>query len=180
MKKPTPKRRQRPILTFIQDIKDRKISPDTLTKPLRQQCVEVFWGEGQSIAWMAQVLNRCEKTIARDLEDIRGRNGVLPDPTLAKKIIGEYLTRIRIHSAHLMRLARDKNASVSEKAQAELYAAQIGTNLITKLQSLGYLPTLPQAIVGEVTHHKGNSIKNPIIKVVGVPVKPKEEEPKHD
>jgi len=144
---------EQPILALIQKIKDGIVAPEALMKDLRQSCVEVMLGEGYTVAAMAHVFKRSDKTIKRDLEDIRERNAITPDINLAKKIIGEMLMYGRIHRDHLMKLARIKEASVSEKAQSEYLAFKVFTELITKLQSLGYLPNKPQAIVGDIFHH---------------------------
>ncbi|MDD5774739.1 MAG: hypothetical protein PHS64_02215 [Candidatus Omnitrophica bacterium] len=153
------KSKEQPILTVIQQIKDGQLNPETIDKDLRQQCVEVFLAEGYSVSSMAQIFKKCEKTIRRDIEDIRERNALTPDINLAKKTIGEMVTYARIHRDHLMRLARTKDATVAEKSQAEYLAARVGLELIGKMQSLGYLPSKPTAIVGDVFHHfNGNDM----------------------
>jgi hypothetical protein len=157
---PDNKEKEQPILTLIQQIKDGSLDPGTIGKDLRQQCVEVFLGEGYTVASMAQVFDACEKTIRRDIDDIRERNAITPDISLAKKTIGEMVTYARIHRDYLMRLARAKDASVSEKSQAEYLAARVGLELIGKMQTLGYLPTKPQAIVGDIFHHVDGKISD--------------------
>jgi hypothetical protein len=142
-----------PILTVIQQIKDGRVDPETIDKDLRQQCVEVFLGEGHNISFIAQVFKKCEKTIRRDIEEIRERNSLTPNIELAKKIIGELVTYARIHRDHLMRMARTKETSVSEKAQAEYYAHRVEMELVDKLQTLGYLPLKPKTIVGDFTYN---------------------------
>ncbi len=147
---------EQPILSLIQRIKDGTVAPETLSKDLRQRCVEVLLGEGYTVAMMAQVLKRSDKTIKRDIEDIRERNAITPDINLAKKIIGETLMYARIHRDYLMKLARTREASVSEKAQAEYLAFKVLSELVGKLQSLGYLPLRPQEITGDFFHHCDN------------------------
>jgi len=154
------KKDEQPTLALIQNIKDGKVMPETLMKDLRQSCVEVMLGEGYTVAAMAHVFKRSDKTIKRDLEEIRERNAITPDVNLAKKIIGEMVMYGRIHRDQLMKLARIKEASVSEKAQSEYLAFKVFAELIAKLQLLGFLPTKPQAIVGEVFHHVDGQINN--------------------
>ena len=144
---------EQPVFTLIQQIKDGTIAPETLIKDLRQRCVEVLLGEGCTPASMAQILKRSEKTIKRDIEDIRERNALTPNLNLAKKIIGEMVMYARLNRDYLMKLARTKDASVAEKAQSEYYAFKVLTELITKMQSLGFLPSKAQAIVGNIFHH---------------------------
>ena len=147
---------ERSIHEVIQQIKDGSFNPRTLDKETRQLCIEIFLAEGYTMSTMAQILAKCEKTIQRDLVEIRAKNAVNPDVDLAKEIIGELLTYARIHRAYLMRLARTKDATVSEKAQAEYFAARVGLDLVSKMQTLGYLPLKPNTIIGDVFHHFNN------------------------
>jgi hypothetical protein len=149
-----------PIFALLQQVKNGTADTSTFTKELRQGCVEVLLGEGSSVTLMAQVLKRSEKTIKRDIEDIRERNAVAPDINLAKKIVGELLMYSRINRDHLMKLARAKDVSVAEKAQSEYCAFKVFSELVTKLQSLGYLPLKPQAIVGDIFHHVDGEISD--------------------
>jgi len=143
---------EKPILTIIQEIKDGQLIPETIDKELRQQCVEVFLAEGYSVPQIAQILKKCDKTIRRDITEIRERNSLTPNIELAKKLIGEMVTYARIHREHLMRMSRTKETSVSEKAQAEYYAHRVEMELIDKLQTLGYLPLKPKTIVGDFSY----------------------------
>ena len=143
---------EKPLLILIQEIKDGRVSTDTIDKELRQQCVEICIGEGYSIASIAQIFNKCEKTIKRDVDAIRDHNALTPDIELAKRLIGEMVNYARVHRDHLMRLARSKDTGVSEKAQAEYYAHRVEMEMVDKLQTLGYLPLKPKTIVGDFTH----------------------------
>jgi IS30 family transposase len=149
--------KEQPILTLIQRLKDGQISPELIDKDQRQLCIEVFIGEGYTISSIAQILNKCEKTIRRDLEEIRERNALTPDVGLAKKIIGDMVVSSHMHRGHLMRLARSKDASVSEKAQAEYYAHRVDMEIIDRLQTLGYLPLKPKTVVGDFTYNVTSS-----------------------
>jgi len=168
--KSIPEKNEIPILSLIQQVKDGTIDPKTLDKELRQACVEVFLVEGYSLSNMAQILNRSEKTIHRDIDEIRDRNALSPDADLAKKLIGELLVYSRSHRDHLMRLARSKEGSISERAQAEYYAARVWLDLTARLQSLGYLPLQPQALEGEIFHHfdanKAQEISQGLVKEI--------------
>lgn len=144
---------EQPILILIQKLKSGQILPELIDKEQRQLCIEVFIGEGYTISSIAQILNKCERTIRRDLEEIRERNALTPDIGLAKKIIGEMVTNGCIHRSHLMRLARTKEASTTEKSQAEYYAHRVDMEIVDRLQTLGYLPLKPKTIVGDFTYN---------------------------
>ncbi len=58
-----------------------------------------------------------------------------------------------------MRLARTPGASVSEKGQCEYFASLVFPQMITKLQSLGALPTSPNSVVGDFYHHNEDEQK---------------------
>jgi len=144
---------ERPILELIQKIKDESINPRLLSREERQPCVEVLYGEGMNESTIAQILKRTEKTIQRDLSDIRERNAIVPNVELAKQIVGELLVNARIHHGYLMRIARNKDSSASDKVQAEMGAWHILSELVMRMQSLGYLPMQRQMIVEDIYHH---------------------------
>ncbi|HBG62033.1 MAG: hypothetical protein A2Y03_06540 [Omnitrophica WOR_2 bacterium GWF2_38_59] len=149
----TSKKEEFPVLVIIQHIKDGRLDPKTINKDLRQQCVEVLLLEGYGVSSLAQIFIRSDKTIRRDIEEIRERNAISPKADLARKIIGEMVVNARNHQGYLMRLARSQGASVSEKGQCEYLAALVLFQNVSKLQSLGYLPSQPKTVVGELFHY---------------------------
>jgi len=64
------------------------------------------------------------------------------------------------HHSYLTRLARMKDASISEKVQSEFAAWKVLKELIERLQSLGYLPSQPAEIVGTFYHRSDDSENN--------------------
>jgi len=144
---------EQPILSLIQEIKDNKLDPKAMDQESRQACVEVFLAEGYNVPAIAQILKKSDRTIQRDISEIHEKNALTPDIKLAKKIIGDFYVYLTVHREHLMRLARTKEASVSERAQAEYYAHRVGVEGIEKLQALGYLPLQPQQVVGDIFWH---------------------------
>jgi len=152
------KKEEQPTHTLIEKIKDGSIDPGTLGKEMRQQCVELFLLEGYGIPAIAQILRRSDKTIKRDIIDIHERNRIKPDPDFVSKQVGEMVMYARIHRAHLMRLARAKTGKTSEKAQAEYYAHRVNLEVMERLQSIGYLPSQAQAIVGDFYHHVDDKV----------------------
>ncbi|MBU1630458.1 MAG: helix-turn-helix domain-containing protein, partial [Candidatus Omnitrophica bacterium] len=109
-------------LQLLQDIKSGTTDPKLLDKQTRQQCIETLLGEGYSCSQIAQIFKRSEKTISRDLGDIRQKNSLSPNIQFAKETVGELATKARIHSSYLMRLARDKDSPTGSKAEAEFLA----------------------------------------------------------
>ena len=144
---------EEPILTLIQRIKDDLFDPRLLSKEQRQQCDEIFIGEGLTEVTIAQILKVSTKTIARDLKEIRGKNAIIPNIELVKQICGELLYYARIHHSYLMRLARNKDASMSDRIQAEFSAWKIRDEMAARFQSIGYIPTKAKEISGDLTLH---------------------------
>lgn len=151
---------EKPVLDIIQQIKDGKLDPKTLNKEERQPCVEVLLSEGCNVPTMAQILKVHDKTIRRDVADIRLRNSLTPNEEFTKGIAGEIITYARISRDHLMRLARSKDTSVMERAQAEMYSVQVMLNTIARLQSMGFLPEKPQVMIEDVYHHNVLSLED--------------------
>lgn len=141
-----------PILTLIQGLKDGSVHASTLTKDQRLACVEVLYIEGYSLSQIAQIVNRSEKTIKRDLAEIHAKNALSPSLELAKQMIGKIRLRSEAHQAKLMRLARGSEGSVSERAQAEYLAWQVLKDTTILMQSLGYLPQRAQQVIGDFVH----------------------------
>ncbi len=132
---------------LIQRIKLGSLDPTTLAKDQRQLCVEALYFESGSTSGIATFLKVADRTIRRDLEDIRSRNALDPDPELARKLIGDFVHGVAVHRANLMKLARNSSASIAERAQAEYYACLALIASVTKMQSLGYLPKSPDSLL---------------------------------
>jgi len=140
-------------IKVIQDINSGACDPLLLDKATRQQCIEVLIAEGYSHPQLAQLLKRSEKTISRDTQEIRRKNALTPSMEFAQETIGELVLRARQHASSLVRLARSKDSSTSEKAQSEFLAWRVFRDLVDKLQTLGFLPLKPQEVTGDIYHH---------------------------
>ncbi|MBU4252394.1 MAG: hypothetical protein KKC39_08005 [Candidatus Omnitrophica bacterium] len=140
-------------IMLLQKIKSGEINPKTLSKEGRQLCVSVLaLQEGFTIAQTAQLMCCCEKTIQRDLAEIRKKNSLSPSLELAREIIGELFIKAQVHASQLMRFARSEGP-LGERVQAEFLAWRVRKELMEKLQTLGYLPLVAQRVEGEIFHH---------------------------
>jgi DNA-binding CsgD family transcriptional regulator len=144
---------EKTAVELLQGINSGVIDPKTIDKQGRQQCIELLIAEGYTYPQIVQVLKCSEKTIYRDLKEVRKRNELSPNVEFAKQFIGEMFNKALNHQSYLMRLARTKDASISEKALSESAAWKVLKELIEKLQSLGYLPNKPTEVVGNFYHH---------------------------
>ena len=139
-----------PVLAIIARIKNKQLHPHTLSADDRRRCVEVLRAEGYTQAEMAQILQRSERTIWRDLEQIKTEHALTVGPQFAEAMIGDLVRQAEISAAHLRRIARETESSAMERAMAESFAWKVIRELFEKLQSVGYLPRVPQGIVAEV------------------------------
>ena len=142
-----------PVYKILKQIKEGSLEAKDLSKEMRQESVEVLTLEGYSVSSIAQLLDRSEKTIKRDLEDIWQRNSKRPTPEIALQLIAELSTKSKNQVSHLMRIARSSEGSLQERINAERLAWEIQNQTIERLQSLGYLPSAPQKIEGDIYHH---------------------------
>lgn len=142
-----------PVLALIHQIKEGKLQAKKLSAEDRRRCVEVLRAEGYSHAEIAQILQVSERTIHRDIQQIRETHALAPDPTFPERMIGELCQQAEVSIARLRRIAREKNTSAMERAMAESFAWKVCRELFEKLQSVGYLPRVPQSVVTEVYQH---------------------------
>jgi len=152
-----PGQEEESILSIIQDIKDGTLNPKTVSKDIRQRCVEFLISEGYTEAQIAQIMMRSEKTISRDVADIQARNAITPDINLAKQIVGNMYQKAMVHHRYLMRLARSTETGPGDRAQSEFLAWRVLKEVIEKMQTLGYVPLKPHEIVGDIFHHVTDS-----------------------
>jgi len=138
---------------LLQEINSGVLDAKTLDKPSRQRCIELLIAEGYGYQHISQVLKISEKTVSRDMKEIRTRNELTPSIEFAKETIGDLFRQGLNHHAYLMRLARSKDATNSEKIQAEFASWRVLRELVERMQSLGYLPMKPAEIVGNFFHH---------------------------
>lgn len=147
-------------LSLIQKLKAGLLDPKILPKEHRQQCVEIFIGEGYTISTIAHILKRSDKTIQRDLKEIKERNSITPNIDLARQIIGEVIFNAKSHHSYLVRLSRLQEASVAEKAQAIFLAWRVQKEFVERLQTLGYLPSMPGKVVGKFSYQLEKNSQN--------------------
>lgn len=143
-------REPEPVLTLIQNIRDRRIDPSVLDSEDRRRCVEVLRGEGYSVAEIGRILKKSERTIQRDLAQIRTDNALRVRPGFAEEMAGEMVRQAEVSVARLRRIAREQAASAMERLMAESAAWRVHSDMIIRLQSLGHLPRVPTGVVARI------------------------------
>ncbi len=159
-----------PALKILKQIDSGELNTKELTVPQRRQCVEVLKVEGQSYASIAKMLGCSEKTIQRDWDEICKRNAQKPSPDYALRLIAQLTMKANAKEDYLTRLANSKEGSMQEKSQAMYYASKVLLETIQLLQSMGYVPTQPTQIVGDIYHHADedvdiDALKKEVVKI---------------
>ena len=147
-----------PVLSLIKRIKEQRLDPVVLSAEDRRRCVEMLWGEGYSVAEIAQILKVGERTIYRDRGELRSAQALRVDAQFPAQMAGELIRQAELSTSKLRRIARESEASAMERLMAEQAAFRVQLDLITKLQSMGYLPRVPTGVVAQVVNTKGDTI----------------------
>ena len=97
---------EKSALDLLQEINSGLRDPRSLDKYSRQLCVELLTAEGYTQSQIAQILKCSEKTIFRDLKEIRQRNELAPSIEAARQFVGDFFKKAMNHHDYLTRLAR--------------------------------------------------------------------------
>ena len=135
-----------PVLDLIKKIKEGVVDPKLLYKATRQLCVETLFVEGVHTSTIAGLFKVSDRTIRRDIVDMREKNAVAPSPEMTRAILGELVTNGRHHYSSLRQIARLKDAYPDEKARAEYLAWRVGKELVDRLFQAGFLVAADQPL----------------------------------
>ena len=155
--KASPKRRG--VLELLNDVRNGTLAPRSLDASDRQRCVEYLLGEGVSIPEIAQLLKRNERTIRRDVDTIRSANALVVDDEFALRLAGELVIEARASMARIRRITRDKDCPHAVRVDGERAFFEIIDGMISRLQSLGFLPMATHRLQADLTHRLGEPIE---------------------
>ena len=143
---------ERSVLSIIRDIQQGAIEAKSLAIEDRRRCVQHFNGEGYSAAETAEILKVAERTIARDRAAIRQTNTVECDPQLTGQIVGQLMNQAETCLQHIRRVTRERDTAPNVRIEGEKTCWLIVDTLVQRLQSLGYVTTVPQQLRAEMKH----------------------------
>ena len=144
---------ERPVLEVMRQIKAGSLDPRRLEVGERQACVTHLWGEGLSVAEIAQILKRSERTVARDRKVIQRANALTHDPEFAGEVGGRLLSEAELSIGRIRRVTRSPDTPPAVRVEGERACFAIWVALCQRLQSLGYLPNATQKIEAQLTYH---------------------------
>lgn len=143
---------QSSALAVIRGIKNQSISPRNLSPADRQSCVEHLIGEGLAVFEIAEILKVSEKTISRDRKAIQAAHALEPHPELIPQMVGRLVSEADLVIMRIRRAARDKESTPAIKVDAEHRCYQITSDVIHRLQHLGYLPMATHRLEANLNH----------------------------
>lgn len=144
---------ERSVLDLIMLIKQGATDPKILSAHDRQACVVHLTAEGLSVPEIAQFLKRNDRTITRDRKAIQEAAALNHDPSLAGRLAGQLVTEAALCIDRIRRVSRDRDTPPAVKVDAEKNCFHILSELVQRLQTLGYLPTATQQLA--LTHSVG-------------------------
>ncbi len=144
---------ERSVLDLILQIKQGELDPRLLSAQDRQSCVVHLTAEALSVPEIAQFLKRNERTITRDRKTIQEAAALSHDPSLAGRMAGQLVSEAVMCIDRIRRVSRDRETPPAVKVDAEKSCFHILSELVQRLQTLGYLPTAAQHLA--LTHSVG-------------------------
>lgn len=140
------------VLDILARVRSGDVHGKGLDKDTRQACVDYMTLEGAGTADIAKVLDVSDRTIRRDLEEIRQRRALEHDPRLTNQCAGELLAETRAAMGRMKRIARDPQTPPGVKVEAERSAVQMFDLTIARLQRLGFVATAPMQVEASLMH----------------------------
>ena len=140
MNKKAQKEAERPVFEVLKSIKEGVLDPGLLSKEARESCVEALVVEGYGSGQIASLLKKSDRTVRRDLVEIRKKNALSSSTELAGIIAGELLMAARNQSGRLKQIARSNDVSLKDKANIEYMSWLVFKEAADKLHKIGFLP----------------------------------------
>lgn len=127
-------------ISLVKAIQNGQVNAKGLSIQDRQMCVEYLANQGGSTAEIAEVLKVSDRTVRRDMGQIREKNAVEPDEGFTARFAGQILQDRQFAVDGLKRLSRDRSCPHHVVMQAYLGICNINKGTAEMLQSFGYLP----------------------------------------
>jgi len=136
MSKPR-KNAPRTTTQLIRQLKAGQIIGKEIAIDSRHECVQRLRLEGLANADIADLFGMHERTIRRDLVELRKRNAIHPSPQIVAEVLGEFQIQAQASITRLQRVSRDSRTSPSDQIAAERAITETLDNLAKRLHSVG-------------------------------------------
>lgn len=145
------------IREVIQGLKDKTLSARDIPEDKKALTIGYLHFDGLSHPQLAELFGVSEKSIQRGMRHFKEMMAISPELQFIKREVGYFLSSAENQVGALLRIARSPNSTASEKIIAENSAWRIRVDVISKLQSIGYLPIQSQHIDADLFHHLADS-----------------------
>lgn len=142
-------------VALLQQIQSGQTHTKTIALDDRRLLVAYLMSDGYSTAEIAQLLKVSDRSIERDKQAIRQSNALPKDPKLTEQLAGRLMVEAELVIQRIRRTSREKLTPPNVKVDGEHRCFQIISDLVQRLQGLGYLPTASQRLEADVVHHAG-------------------------
>lgn len=143
---------ERCVLDLIQGIKAKKLAAKSLNTEDRRACVEHLTAEGLSVPEIAKILERSDRTIARDRKVIQQVNALAHDPAFAGEMAGRLMSELDNSIGRIRRATRGSDVPPAVRVDGERACLEALCKIVERLQSMGYLPTAASRIEATLRH----------------------------
>ncbi len=145
----------RQTLDLLRGLQNGEVAAKTISPDDRRRLVVYLLGDGYSNPEMAQILGVTDRTIERDKKAIRESNAVERDPEMVSQMVGRLFGEAEHAMQRIRKTIRDRNTPKALVIEGNRHCYQIFSDLVHRLQRLGYLPTATQKVEADLTHHVG-------------------------
>jgi hypothetical protein len=142
-------------VSLIQGLQSGTIDAKCISAADRRQLVAVLMADGYSTADIAQIMKVSDRSIDRDKQAIRHAHALARDPKLIPQMVGRLVSEAELSVQRMRKATRDKGVPAAVKVEAEHRCFQVMSDLIQRMQGLGYLPTAAQKVEADLVHHVG-------------------------
>ncbi len=144
-------------VALLQKIQSGAVDPKCIASADRRQVVAVLMADGYATPEIAQVLKVSDRSIERDKAALRQANAIVQDPKLVPRMVGRLVGEAELSVQRIRKATRDKTVPAAVKVDAEHRCYQIVSDLVQRMQGLGYLPIAAQRMEADLTHHLGET-----------------------
>lgn len=138
-------------LDILSNIQAGKLSPKKLIPEQRLPLVDFLTCEGHSIAEIAKILQRSDKTIERDRKAIFEQNAIEFEPKFPAQMTGKLIREAEMSTQKIRKIARDQNTPAAVKIDAYHKSYTIVSDLVQRMQGIGLMPSAAKKIEAKLT-----------------------------
>ncbi len=140
----------------LKKIQSGQLDPKAIGSDDRRQLIEYLTAGGYSKAEMAAVLKVSERTVERDRKAVREANAIARDPDLLPQMVGRLVAEAELAVQQIRKTCRERSVAPGTKVDGQHRCYQIVSDLVVRLQGLGYLPSAAAKLQADVTHNLGD------------------------